>query len=102
MQSFFSAPLLRSLQRFAASNEAEDVATYSPLTHGCTLGTQKSGNGVSVAIWGLLSPSEDDNGHPFEQKLPGGISRVGKFVVVRGETSVDEKQLGMLLNSQEI
>ncbi|KAL3661103.1 hypothetical protein V7S43_013712 [Phytophthora oleae] len=93
MQSFLPAPLLHSLQRFTASNEVEDAALYSPLTSGSIMGTKRPGNDTSVAVWGLLSLSEDDNGQSFERNLPGGISRVGSFVVVHGETSVDEKQL---------
>lgn len=114
MQGFLPAPLLRSLRRFTVPEEAEDTAyasLYSILTRGALLGTQRlvesSGDDVSVsqqvAVWGLLRLSSDDaNGQSFERNLPGGISRIGIFVVVRGETSESEKELGTWQSIQMI
>ncbi|KAE9361200.1 hypothetical protein PF008_g1266 [Phytophthora fragariae] len=90
MEGLVPAPLLCSLRRFAAPEDSEDVP-YSTLTGGALLGTRKSSGGDSqqVSVWGLLrlSPDDDANGQSFDRHLPGGISRVGSFVVVRGETS---------------
>ncbi|ETP02044.1 hypothetical protein F441_20798 [Phytophthora nicotianae CJ01A1] len=105
MQGFIPAPLLRSLRRFATTNEDEEsdnTALYSALTRGEILGTQRGVKSSTddalvtqqVAVWGLLRCSPDDtDGHSFVRNLPGGISRIGHFVVVRGEASENEKQL---------
>ncbi|KAF1779752.1 Peptidase C78, ubiquitin fold modifier-specific peptidase 1/ 2 [Phytophthora cactorum] len=105
MQGFIPAPLLLSLRRFAApddAEEAENVALYSALTRGSILGTQRGVKSSSdgalvtqlVAVWGLLRLSpEDADGHSFVRNLPGGIDRIGRFVVVRGEAAEDGNQL---------
>ncbi|KAH7472531.1 putative Ufm1-specific protease [Phytophthora ramorum] len=95
MQAFLPAPLLRSLRRFAgpdAAEDSEDASSYSILTRGAVVGTQRSvtssGDDVSVtqqiAVWGLLRLSTGDS---FDHHLPGGLSRIGSFAVVHGEDS---------------
>uniref|UniRef100_A0AAV1TVM0 UFSP1/2/DUB catalytic domain-containing protein n=1 Tax=Peronospora matthiolae TaxID=2874970 RepID=A0AAV1TVM0_9STRA len=101
MQALLPAPLLRSLRRFSDCHEdvnAADVSQSSPLLHGVLLGTQKlvqtSRNDVhQIAIWALLrQPSDDCAGQSFDRNLPGGISRIGSFVVVRGDAIADDEK----------
>ncbi|KAG6594061.1 Ufm1-specific protease [Phytophthora cinnamomi] len=97
MEGLLPALLLRSLRRLAAPEDLEDAALYSALTSGALLGTRKSSEGDTqqLAVWGLLRLSPDDaaNGQSFDRHLPGGISRVGSFVVVRGERAEPANEL---------
>ena len=106
MQALLPAPLLRSLRRFGDCHEdvnATDVSQSSFLHHGVLLGTQKlvktSKDDVhQIAIWALLhQPSDDCTGQSFDRNLPGGISRIGSFVVVRGDAVADDKKIGITL-----
>ena len=108
MQVFVPAPLLRSLQRYDKNHEdldARDASRCSPVLRGALLGTQKlvetSRDGVDqIAIWALLRlPSDDATGHSFGCNLPGGISRIGCFVVVDGGTDEDSEELGTIARS---
>ncbi|CAI5727947.1 unnamed protein product [Hyaloperonospora brassicae] len=102
MQVFVPAPLLRSLQRYSKNHEdldVRDASRCSPVLRGVLLGTQKivetSRDDVhQIAIWALLRlPSDDATGHSFDCNVPGGISRIGRFVVVDGDTDEDSKEL---------
>lgn len=105
LQGFFPRPLLRSLQRFTQREDVENGDNMSPssvLACGTILGTRRdimpSGNEASgmqqVAVWGLLHPSPDDTGDvTYMRYLPGGISCIGRFVIVRGEACNNDNQL---------
>ncbi|TDH69035.1 hypothetical protein CCR75_004756 [Bremia lactucae] len=99
MQGFFPRPLLRSLQRFAQSNAdatSDTCSRNSVVTRGALLGTERdvrtnldeTSITQQVAIWGLtcLSP-EDANSHPIRHSLPGGISRIGYFMIVQKDAN---------------
>ncbi|KAG2509890.1 hypothetical protein JM16_008581 [Phytophthora kernoviae] len=97
------AALLRSLHRFSASNESsslpntqENPLPCSILARGSILGVYNSSKSVEndipvsprLVIFGLLQqPPDAQNPHNFAQYLPNGITRVGSFVVVRGDAS---------------
>jgi hypothetical protein len=104
MEGVLPAPLLRSLQSFAAPDEDADqteTSFHSSPTRGAIIGTRRpleasgSGSSVKVAVFGLLRlSSEAAAGQSFDRYLPGGVSRIGSFIVVRGEASETENDLG--------
>ncbi|CAI5707207.1 hypothetical protein KXD40_008900 [Peronospora effusa] len=102
MLTFFPAPLLRSLRQFAVSDEVKDTVDAihtTILNQGAILGTQRviqsnKDDVQQVAVWGLLCMSTDDIiGQSVDSNVPGGIHRIGNYVVVRKNLIEDEKEL---------
>ncbi|KAI9920066.1 hypothetical protein PsorP6_015949 [Peronosclerospora sorghi] len=108
MSSFLPALLLRSLERFTHANDAHedetDAASYSTVASGSLVGTRKcteSNERDNVLathdyfVWGLVCPESlnDDDRHCLDQYLPGGISPIGIFMIVRTNPLKDDMGL---------
>ncbi|CAH0521524.1 unnamed protein product [Peronospora belbahrii] len=89
MQAFLPAPLLRSVQHLSVSDQGTQRLIKSSEDNVNVL--------QQIAVWGLLRRSIDDvNGRSFDQYLPGGIERIGVFIVVCKDAVKDEKELKVL------